>query len=161
MHVVAQTNRGTRTLFLSGGCGGGGTKSLRLLPRLFLSLSLSLSFSSTTFFPHFPLRPSFSFAPSSPLFPFATAHGPSRSFFSSRATPLFMPPHNPGPSLSLSRAHFSFSLHSTHGSRRVISLVPFSPTFSSASLTPEHNHLRRFRQCSLLPSPLPSPVPFS
>lgn len=59
LHAGAQTNRGTRSLFLSGGCSGGGTKSLRLPPRpslASLSISVYLSFSTTAFFPHFPLR---------------------------------------------------------------------------------------------------------
>jgi len=55
LHVVAQTNRGTRSLFLSGGCGGDGTKSLRLPPRV-LSPPLSLSLSPQPLFPRVSLR---------------------------------------------------------------------------------------------------------
>lgn len=145
LHVGAQTNRGTRSLFLSGGCGGGGTKSLRLPPPpslASLSISVYLSFSPTAFFPHFPLR--LSHRQSLPLslarrrrrrcrlplslYPFATAV--LLTLFSLLATPLFMPPHSPGlrPCLALASRRLSFS------SFLSIILPP----------APELNHLRRF-----------------
>lgn len=154
LHAGAQTNRGTRSLFLSGGCGGGGTKSLRLPPRpslASLSISVYLSFSTTAFFPHFPLRLSRRQSPvlssattaaavaaflSLSLYPFATTV--LLALFSLLATPLFMPPHSPGPSLSHVRISPSLFL-------------PFSTVLP---LAPELNHLRRFFADTVPAAPL-------
>lgn len=132
LHVGAQTNRGTRSLFLSGGCGGGGTKSLRLPPPpslASLSISVYLSFSPTAFFPHFPLRlshrqslplsrppppPPPSLPPSSFSLPFRHG-GPTRSFFSSRYASFYATAQPWSPSLSRVRISpslfFLLSLH--------------------------------------------------
>lgn len=139
---------------MSGGCGGGGTKSLRLPPRTSrlslsllcararvrsIALCLSLSFLSNRFTPHFPLRPTLSFAPAYRLlfFPFATAVSLAL-FFSLPATPLFMPPHSPGSSPSRAR----FPLYPTRAIAPSLSLLLHHS--SSASPAPELNHLRRF-----------------
>lgn len=132
---------------MSGGCDGGGTKSLRLLPRishLSLSLSPSLSLSLFPFSPAaFPrislLVPRFR-PPRSPSSFLPFRHGGlSRSFFfSSRyasfyatAQPRFVPVSRPLPSSSDTR-------------NRPISFSLFLHRSPSASLAPELNHLRRF-----------------
>lgn len=153
LHAGAQTNRGTRSLFLSGGCGGGGTKSLRLPPRpslAALSISVYLSFSTTAFFPHFPLRLSRRQSPAA--LSFATAAvaaflslslpfrhgGPTSSFFSSRYA-SFYATAQPW-SVLVSRSHLSPSL-----------FLPFSTVLP---LTPELNHLRRFFADTVPAAPL-------
>lgn len=155
LHVVAQTNRGTRSLFLSGGCGGGGTKSLRLLSWLscvflsfspFLSLPLFLFLFLQPLFPAFPsssLVHSFAPAHRHSLFPFATAVL-SSLFFSLLATPLFMPPHSSGPSLSRAR----FPLCPTREITPSL-FLPFSHLLLLHFQTQPSPSL--FRQCSLPP----------
>lgn len=108
---------------------------------LFLSIPVSLSFSflSSRFSPHFPLRPTLSSVPTHHLlfFPFATAVSLA-PFFSSRYASFYATAQ---PRSSLSRARFS--LYPT----RAVSPVSFSPflhSSSTASPAPERNHLRRF-----------------
>lgn len=107
-------------------------------PRVSRRLSL-LPFSPTALPRIFPLRSTAFVRPG--LTVFFSSLSPRRSlslFFSLPATPLFMPPHSPGSSLSRAR----FPLYPT----RAISpsLSPFLHRSSSASPAPELNHLRRF-----------------
>lgn len=164
LHVVAQTNRGTRSLFLSGGCGGGGTKSLRLLPWLscvflsfspFLSLSpfISLPFSPAAFprtFPSSSLVHSFAPAHRHSLFPFATAVLSSLFFlFSLR---LFLC-HRTAP-VRPCLAPVSLFVRRARSPR-----LFFSLSLICFSCTSKLNHLRRFF-ANALSRPSPKPLFF-